>query len=129
MFALCFSGLLASGWLGWGPLSGGAFVLACGLAAGWTQRGSLLTVAVSPPAIFLVAVIMVKALTASGGLLLSTTEGTLITLSNTAPWLLAGTALSLLITIRRGLAANIRALTQALRGDPPGSPGRPPGTP
>ena len=83
--------------------------------------------AVSPPAIFLAALILVKALTLSGGLL-SVAEGILITLSNTAPWLLAGTALSLAITYWRGLPENIRAISQGLRGDPqrksPPGPGR-----
>ncbi len=121
---LSFLGLIASDWLGWGPLSGGAFVVACVLAAGWTQRGDLLTVAVSPPALFLVAVICGKALMSSGGVLLSTTEGTLITLANTAPWLLAGTALSLGIAFSRGLWGNVRALGKELRGDPLGKSAR-----
>ncbi|HEY3735044.1 MAG TPA: DUF6542 domain-containing protein [Streptosporangiaceae bacterium] len=127
MFAVCLSGILVSGWLGWGPLTGGAFVLGCGLAAGWTRPSDLLTVAVSPPAIFLGALILAKALTSSGGVLLSTTEGTLIALSNTAPWLLAGTALSLIVTCARGLPDNIRAIGAGLRGDPQRKPDRPPG--
>jgi hypothetical protein len=73
-------------------------------------------VAVSPPALFLVAVIIGKALTSSGNLILSTAAGTLITLANSAPWLLAGTALSLIITFSRGLRQNITALSNELSG-------------
>lgn len=125
VFVLCFLGLLASGWLGWSPLAGGAFAAAAGLAAARTQRTDLLTVTVSPPALFLVAVICVKGLTASGNVLLSTATGTLITLANAAPWLLAGTGLSLIIAFSRGLWGNVVALGKDLRGAPVSASGRP----
>jgi hypothetical protein len=128
IFVLCFLGLLVSVWLGWGPLAGVAFVLATGFAAARTQRTDLLTVTVSPPALFLVALMCVKGLTASGNVLLSTATGTLITLANTAPWLLAGTGLSLIIAFTRGLRGNVVALGQELRGAP-AAPSRRPGDP
>ena len=128
IFALCLLGILAAGWLGWGLLTGGAFIAACVLAAALTQSSDLLTVVISPPALFLVAVICAKALTSSGNLLLSTAAGTLITLANSAPWLLAGTALSLIITFSRGLRHNIVALSRELDGPSPGAPGRSPDT-
>lgn len=118
MFLLCLLGLFAAGWLGWGPLAGGAFVAATTLAAAWTQRSDLLTVSVSPPALFLAAVVCAKGLTASGNVLLSTGTGTLITLANTAPWLLAGTALNLIIAFSRGLRGNAATLGRELRGVP-----------
>jgi hypothetical protein len=118
VFAVCLLGVITSDWLGWGLLTGGSFVAACALAAARTQRGDLLTVAVVPPALFLVAVVCGKALTSSGGLLLSTAEGTIITLSNTAPWLIAGTALNLIIGFSRGLWGNVRALSEELHRDP-----------
>jgi hypothetical protein len=125
IFVLCFFGLLAADRLGWGLLTGGTFVVACVLAAALTQSSDLLTVAVSPPALFLVAVVVVKALTSSGNVLLSATAGTLITLANSAPWLLAGTALSLIITFSRGLRQNITALANELSGASAVSPARP----
>ena len=125
VFVLSFLGLLAAGWLGFGPLAGGTFVLACGLAAARTRRGDLLTVAVMPPALFLVAMIGDKLLTSSGSLLLSATEGTLIALSNTAPWLLAGTALYLVIAFPRGLWDNVRTLRRELNAHPVARLGRP----
>jgi hypothetical protein len=118
IFVVCFFGLVISDWLHWGAMTGGAFVLASCVAAARTQRTDLLTIAVSPPGLFLAAVLCGKALLSSGSVLLSTTEGTLITLANTAPWLLAGTLLSLIIAFSRGLWGNVRVLSQDLRGDP-----------
>jgi Domain of unknown function (DUF6542) len=119
ILVLCFLGLLASDRLGWGPLTGGAFVAASALAAVLTQRRDLLTVAVSPPALFLLAVICDKTLTSPGGLL-SVGAGVLITLANSAPWLLGGTALSLVIAFSRGLRGNIAALGRELHGSASG---------
>jgi len=124
IFVLCFFGLLAADRLGWGLLTGGMFVVACLLAATLTQPSDLLTVAVSPPALFLAAVVVVKVLTSSGNLL-SAAAGILITLANSAPWLLAGTALSLIITFSRGLRQNISALSNELSGASAVSPPRP----
>jgi hypothetical protein len=124
MFVLCFLGILAADRLGWGLLTGGTFVVACVLAAALTQSSDLLTVAVTPPAVFLVAAICGKVLTSSGNLVLSTAAGTLITLANSAPWLLAGTALSLIITFSRGLRRNIAALSNELSGAPVSLPAR-----
>jgi hypothetical protein len=124
IFVLCFFGVVATDRLGWGLLTGGTFVAACVLAAALTQSSDLLTVAVSPPALFLVAVICGKALTSTGNLLLSTAAGTLITLANSAPWLLAGTALSLIITFSRGLRRNIATLSKELNGASLSTPAR-----
>jgi hypothetical protein len=118
MFAVCFLGLVISDWLHWGMLTGGAFVAASVVAAARTQRTDLLTVVVSPPALFLAAVILGKALVAPGSLLLSTTEGTLITLANTTPWLIVGTAANLIVAFSRGLWGNVHALAKDLMGDP-----------
>lgn len=119
IFLLCFLGLLGSDRLGWGPLAGGTFVAASVLAAVLTQRRDLLTVAVSPPALFFAAVICGKALTSPGGPF-SLAAGILITLANCAPWLLGGTALSLAIAFGRGLRGNITALSRELHGSSPG---------
>ncbi len=117
IFTLCLVGMAVSGWLHWGLLAGLSFVAACCLAAARTQRSDLLVVAVTPPMLFLIAVICVKAL-GSGGSVLSTGEGTLITLANTAPWLLAGTLLYVIIAFCRGMSDNIKKLHKDLRGDP-----------
>jgi hypothetical protein len=117
VFALCLVGLAVSGWLHWGIMPGLVFVAASCLAAARTQRADLLVVAVSSPALFLIAVICTKAL-GSAGSVLSTAEGTLITLANTAPWLLAGTLLSVIVAFSRGMWDNVRTLRKDLRGDP-----------
>jgi Domain of unknown function (DUF6542) len=117
VFALCLLGLAVSGWLHWGMLTGLVFVAASVLAAARTQRSDLLVVAVTPPALFLIAVICAKAL-GSAGDVLSTLEGTLITLANTAPWLIAGTVLSVIVAFSRGMWDNVRTLRKDLRGDP-----------
>jgi hypothetical protein len=117
VFALCLLGLAVSGWLHWGLLTGLVFVAATCLAAARTQRSDLLVVAVSPPALFLIAALCTKAL-GSGGSVLSTLEGTLITLANAAPWLIGGTLLSLIIAFSRGMWGNVRTLRKDLRGDP-----------
>lgn len=122
VFALCLVGLAVSGWLHWGILTGLVFVAASCLAAARTQRADLLVVAVSTPALFLIAVVCTKALGSSGSVL-STAEGTLITLANTAPWLLAGTLLSLIVAFYRGMWDNVRTLRKDLRGDPTRRPG------
>ena len=117
VFALCLLGLAVSGWLHWGILTGVVFVAASCLAAARTQRSDLLVVAVSTPGLFLIAAICTKAL-GSAGSVLSTLEGTLITLANTAPWLIGGTLLSLIIAFSRGMWDNVRTLRKDLRGDP-----------
>lgn len=117
VFALCLLGLAVSGWLHWGMLTGLVFIAASCLAAARTQRTDLLVVAVSTPALFLIALIITKALGSSGNVL-STLEGTLITLANTAPWLIAGTLLSLIVAFCRGMWDNVRTLRKDLRGDP-----------
>jgi hypothetical protein len=77
--------------------------------------GDLLAVAVSPPAIFLAAVVCAQALTSPGSLPGSATKGTLIILADTALWLITGTALALIITFARGLPDNVRELGEDLR--------------
>jgi hypothetical protein len=117
MLLVFFLGVLAASWLHWGPLAGGSFVAGTVAAAWYTKQRDLLTVAVSPPLLFFIVVVCVKALTADGNLMLSTVEGTALTLANVAPWLFAGVALSLLIAWFRGLPRCIARLRRDLRPD------------
>lgn len=133
MFAVFFLGVLASGWLHWGPAAGGSFLIGCMAAALRTKRRDLLTVVVSPPLLFFGAVLCVKALTATGNALVSVTEGTTLTLANVAPWLFAGVILGLIIALARGLHQCVRDLRADLRpelarlqrGPRPSRPGSP----
>lgn len=122
----CFViGLLAATWLGWGVLVGLAFVLGCILAAWYAAPPGLLTVVISPPLLFLGAVILVNAMTGSGGLLFSVVFGSVVTLAGAAPWLAAGMILTVIIALVRGLPRCIRDLYRELRsGRGPRGPGR-----
>jgi hypothetical protein len=64
----------------------------------------------------------VKAVTATGDMALATAEGVAVTLAGVAPWLFAGTALSLAIAWARGLRECVSELREGLR------PGRQPGS-
>ena len=108
-------GLLLAAWLGWAVLAGLAFVAGCVLAVWYASPPSLLTVVVSPPLLFLGAVVLVNAMTGSGGLLLSVVLGSVVTLAGAAPWLAAGMIVTVVIAWARGLPRCIRDLRRDLR--------------
>jgi hypothetical protein len=111
----CFLiGLLAAAWLGWGVLAGLAFVVGCVLAARYASPANLLTVVVSPPLLFLAAVVLVNAMTGSGGLFLSVVLGSVVTLAGVAPWLAVGMVLTVIIAWARGLPRCIQDLRRQL---------------
>lgn len=114
LFVLSFLGILASGWLGTGIVADGLFVAGCAAMAWYAKPSDLLTVAVSPPLAFFFSCVLAKLISSSGGT--SAAEGILVTLATSAPWLFAGTALTIAIALRRGLLANLRELRQGLRG-------------
>ena len=122
LFVLSFLGILGSGWLGTGVLADLLFLLGCGAMAWYTKPGDLLSVSVSPPLAFFFACVLAKLASSSGGT--SAVEGTLVTLATSAPWLFAGTALTIVIALRRGLLDNIRELRAALQGTPGGKAAR-----
>jgi len=112
----CFLiGLLAATWLGWGVLAGLAFVVGCVLAAWYAAPPGLLTVVVSPPLLFLGAVVLVNAMTGPGGFFLSVVLGSVVTLAGAAPWLAMGMILTVIIALARGLPRCIRDLRRELR--------------
>ena len=113
---MSFVGIMVSGWLGIGALADVVFVAACAAMAWYAKPSDLLTVAVSPPLAFFFACVLAKLASSAGGT--SAAEGILVTLATSAPWLFAGTALTILIALRRGLLGNIRELRQGLRGNP-----------
>jgi hypothetical protein len=115
MLLVFFVGVLVADWLHWGVLAGLSFVAGSAAAAWYTKQRDLLTVAVSPPLLFFIVVICVKALTAAGNELLSTVEGTALTLANVAPWLFTGVVLSLLVAWFRGLPRCAAELRRDLR--------------
>jgi Domain of unknown function (DUF6542) len=126
MLVAFFLGLLLASWLHWGVLAGGSFLAGSVAAARYTKRADLLTVAVTPPLLFLCAVVAVRALTATGNTLLATAEGAVLTLASMAPWLFAGVILALIVAWRRGLRQCVADLRYELS---PGRPARGPGQP
>jgi hypothetical protein len=122
LFVLSFLGILLSGWLGTGVLADVFFLIGCCGIAWYTKPSDLLSVAVSPPLAFFFACVLAKLASSSGGT--SAAEGTLVTLATSAPWLFAGTALTIVIALRRGLLDNLRELRQGLQGTPGGKVAR-----
>jgi hypothetical protein len=141
MLGLFLVSELVADWFGLAVIGGLGFVAGCLLGPYFVRRHALLQVVAAPPAVFLVALLLVQALTAQGtsrhGKVMSVAEGTLLTLAALAPWLLAGTALGALVAIPRGLVQRVRDLRAELREDlrerrpwqrGPADPGRPGGT-
>jgi hypothetical protein len=121
MFSLFFPGTLTAGWLHFGALTSLSFLAGCVLAARYTRRDGLLTAVVSPPLVFMVALICSEALTSHGGTFAHTvtiaTEGTFLTLAAVAPWLFLGVILGIVIAMFRGLPQCVRELRAELRGE------------
>jgi hypothetical protein len=120
-----------SDWLSWGILADGTFIAACIAIACYARPSDLLTVAIAPPLAFFAACVCAKAVTSAD--VTSAAEGMLVELANSAPWLFAGTALTVGIALYRGLPGNIRELRQDLQGKPDassrdGTDGRPRGS-
>jgi hypothetical protein len=114
MFVTCFLGLLIADWANWEELADAVFFMASSLTAYYVRPGSLLPVAVSPPLLFFAAIALEKLAIVSGTL--AALEGTLVMLANAAPWLFAGTALTVGIALLRGLRREVRTLVLELRG-------------
>jgi hypothetical protein len=119
MFGLFLVSDLIADWFGLEVLAGLGFAAGCVLGPYFVRRHALLRVVAAPPAVFLAALVIVQVLTAQGtsrhGKVLSVAEGTLLTLAALAPWLLAGTALSAVVAIPRGLVQCLRELRAELR--------------
>ncbi|MFI0351563.1 DUF6542 domain-containing protein [Actinomadura sp. 9N407] len=118
LFAVGLLGALPARWFDAPLLAGAGFAIGCVLAALATRPADLLTLAVSPPAVFLVITLIAETVTAIGepSMLRGAALGVLASLASTAPWLFGGTVLVLAITVPRGLPANIRELRGRLAG-------------
>lgn len=103
-------------------LAGVSYAAGCLLAAGYARRDTLLLVVTAPPLIYLVTLVIAELVTAQGGTLLATAEGTLLALAAVSPWLFASTAGCLIVALMRGLRQSIRHLSAELNGraDQPG---------
>jgi hypothetical protein len=135
MFAICLAACLLGAWLHADVVAGLGFIGAAILAPVYARREALLYVVISAPVVFLLAEIIAQVATAQGsssrGTAISVLEGTLLTLADVAPWLLAGTATCVIAAMVRGLPHCVRDLRAGLRGEVVrtpslrrGSPGR-----
>jgi hypothetical protein len=129
MLAVFVLGLLVASWMGWPVLAGASFVVGSAAAVVYVRPGDLLVVTVVPPLVFGVALVGVKAATATGSMVLSVAEGAAITMAEVAPWLFAGMALTLVIAWARGLRGCVRELRQDLRPTDRPPADRPPADP
>jgi hypothetical protein len=102
-------------------IAGLLFVAGCGLAAVATRRADLLTLAVSPPMVFLAATLIAQGLYAldDGSFLQGVFGGLLLALAAGAPWLFLGTALVVGIAFWRGLLDDLRDLRARLAAGGP----------
>jgi uncharacterized protein DUF6542 len=115
MLAVFALGLLVASWTGWPVPVGAFFVIGSVAAVLYVRPGDLLMVTIAPPLLFGIALVVVKAATATGSVALSVAEGTAITMAEVAPWLFAGMVLTLVIAWARGLPGCVRELRQDLR--------------
>lgn len=94
---------------GTGTGTGIGFVIGCVLAAAKTRRRDLVVVAVTPPLLFVVAIVVAETIRSWGAgswfahQLLALTTG----LAADAPWLVLGTAAAVVIGLARGLLRSL----------------------
>jgi hypothetical protein len=121
MFLLFLVGTLAAGWLHLEVLAGLSFVAGCALAAYYSRRDALLTAVITPPLVFMAALVIAELLTSHADTvrhsLTSAAEGIVLTLAAVAPWLFGGVVIGLVIAMLRGLPQCVRDLGAELRGD------------
>jgi hypothetical protein len=121
LLALFLVGNLLAAWLGAGVLPGLAFALGCPLAVAGAARRDLLLILVTPPVLFLAAVLFAQAVAAPGGGVTASAEGvaegTFLALAGAAPWLFGGLAAALSVAACRGLPACVRELRADLRAE------------
>ncbi|GIH27910.1 hypothetical protein Aph01nite_62200 [Acrocarpospora phusangensis] len=94
---------------------GPVFIVGCAVAVLLVNPRDLLPLVVTPPLVFFLAALFIETVHAlrTASFLQSLALGLFTTLSAAAPWLLAGSALTLGVAWRRGLAANLRVVRQA----------------
>jgi hypothetical protein len=86
------------------------------LAVAYARREAMLLVVITPPLIFLVALVSAELIIAGGASALATAEGILLTLAAVAPWLYGCTTAIVVIGMFRGLPGCIRNLRAELSG-------------
>ncbi|WP_433698431.1 DUF6542 domain-containing protein [Nocardiopsis sp. CA-288880] len=115
---LSFAGTMIAQWSGAPAVPGIAFTVACLATASAVRPADLLSLSVSPPLAFFVAVAAAESVLALGneGFARVLLLGLASRLAEAAPWLFLGTALVLVIGVFRGLPGNLRDLGDELNG-------------
>jgi hypothetical protein len=120
MFSLFFLGMVAAGWLHLGVLTGLSFVAGCALAARYTKRDGLLTAVLTPPLIFMIALVVREIMSAHGDTFRRTltyaVEGIVLAMASVAPWLFIGVIIGVVVAMFRGLPQSVREFREVLRG-------------
>ncbi|MEU5880294.1 DUF6542 domain-containing protein [Spirillospora sp. NPDC047279] len=118
IFGVGLLGALFSRGLETPMLAGLAFAAGCALAAFATRPADLLTLAVSPPLVFLAVTLVAEIMTSLGedSLFRGIAVGMITALASTAPWLFLGTILVIGIGAPRGLVTAYRELRDKLVG-------------
>ncbi len=121
LFTLCLVGCLIAAWRQSDIIAGLAYCAGCLAVPVAVRREAQLQVVMTPPAVFLVAVLVTQALTAQGssthGSVLSVLEGTFLMLAATAPWLIIGGAGCIAVAMSRGLPGCVREFRAGFRGE------------
>ena len=123
VFAATLAGHLLAGLAGAAALSGIAFIAGCLVAALLVNRRDLLSLVVTPPLVYFSATLIVELVGAIGAasMVQALGIGLFEAMSAGAPWLFAGSALVLVVTWRRGLVSNVRALREDLHASRSGA--------
>ena len=108
LFASSCVGLLITARTGWSAFADVVFVVTCVLVACFTRVSGLRWVVICPPLAFCAGSVLAQALTAPDGF--SAAAGVLLTLGGSAPWLFAGTGLTVAIALGRGSRPEIPVL-------------------
>ncbi|MFC5187348.1 DUF6542 domain-containing protein [Actinomadura harenae] len=114
ILAAALLGALLARWVDVSPLAGGLFVAGCVLAALLTRPADLPTLIVSPPLACFAATVVAELAADDGPLTRTMSLGLLSALAGIAPWLFAGTLLTVGVAIPRGLPGAFRDLRARL---------------
>jgi hypothetical protein len=121
VFGCTLLGAIFGSLLGLHSAQGFLFVLGCLLAVVATRRTDLLTLVVSPPLIYFV-VSLLSAVAGSFGeksFVVSVVLTLATTLTSSMPWLFVGALLVVVVSVPRGLPANLRELSAGIAADNP----------
>lgn len=119
LIILCsFVGTMLANLLSAPAAPGIAFALACLATAVLVRPRDLLSLSVSPPIAYFLAVVAAESMLAAGhdGFTRTLLLGLASRLAEVAPWLFLGTALVLVVAVFRGLPGNLRTLGEELNG-------------